>query len=253
MTPFAISSKIPAQRSTEPRDTVMADARWIGLYRVGGMAALLMLVIMAVQIVVYVVWPPPDTVTDWFALYQDNWLLGLLSLDLLYLVNNGLLVLIFLALYTALRPYNESAMAIALVLGIVGIATYFASNPTFEMLSLSNQYADATTEAQRLTFLAAGEAKLATFTGTAFNVYYVLSAVALLIIALVMLRTSIFGKSTAYLALVTGALMVVPSTAGTTGLVFAFASLLPLAVFLALIARRLLQLGGATLLKRLEV
>lgn len=43
------------------------------------------------------------------------------------------------------------------------------------MLYLSNQYAAATTEAQRDLFLAAGEAALAAYRGTAFDVYYVLN------------------------------------------------------------------------------
>jgi hypothetical protein len=47
----------------------------------------------------------------------------------------------FLALYAALRRANKSYMAIAMTLGFVGIAVYFASNTAFSMLSLSDQYA----------------------------------------------------------------------------------------------------------------
>jgi len=49
-------------------------------------------------------------------------------------------------------------MTIALGLGLGGIALYFAVNPTLSMLYLSDQYAAATTDAQRSAFLAAGEA-----------------------------------------------------------------------------------------------
>ena len=52
-------------------------------------------------------------------------------------------------------------MAVATAFGFVGIAAYFASNQAFAMLSLSDQYAAATTDVQRSTFLAAGEALLA--------------------------------------------------------------------------------------------
>ena len=102
--------------------------------------------------------------------------------------------LVLLALYAALRRANQSLMAIALILGLVGIAAYFASTAALEMLSLSDQYAAATTDAQRYMFLAAGQAMLAIWTGTAFDVGYILEGVSLLIIAVVMLRSTIFRK-----------------------------------------------------------
>jgi hypothetical protein len=111
------------------------------------------------------------------------------------------------------------------------------------MLSLSSQYAAAHTVAQRSLIEASGQAMLAIYTGTAFDVYYILNAVATLIISGVMLRSNIFGKGTAYVGIVTGVLMVVPSTAGTIGLYFAFASLVPFAIWSVLIARRLFMLA----------
>jgi hypothetical protein len=64
-----------------------SNARWKSLYRIGAAAALVGVALIPVQIIIFVVWPPPTTVTDWFTLFQDNWLLGLLSLDLLYILN----------------------------------------------------------------------------------------------------------------------------------------------------------------------
>lgn len=84
---------------------------------------------------------------------------------------------------------------------------------------------------------------LALYTGTAFNVYYVLSDVALLIIAFVMLRSDVFSKKTGYLALAAGIFMAIPSTVGTIGLVFSLLSLVPWEVWLIFIARRLWQLA----------
>jgi hypothetical protein len=142
---------------TRPEDT--ADPRWQGFYRAGGAAALIMVVLILVQITVYVAWPPPafdGPVLPWFELLQDNRLLRLLSLDLLYLVDSALLAVMYLALYIALRKTSESAMLVGTVLGLVGVAAYYASNTAFEMLYLSNQYAEAATEAERAAFLAAG-------------------------------------------------------------------------------------------------
>ena len=237
-----MTSSILSQRN---RDTGAKpiDSRWKGLCKVGGAAALTMLVLMVIQIIIFIAWPPPGTVDAYFTLFQNNWLLGLLSLDLLYIANNVLMILIYLALYAALKRASESSMAIALALGLVGIAAYFASNTAFEMLSLSNQYAAATTEAQSTMFLGAGQAMLEIYKGTAFAVYYVLNAAALLIFAAVMLRSNIFSKVTAYIGILAGVLMIIPSTAGTLGLYFALASLVPWAIFSVLIARRFFQLG----------
>jgi len=219
------------------------DVVWKSLYKIGGAATVTMLALIPIQIFIFVVYPPPGTAIEYFTLFQKNWFLGLLSLDLLYILNSVLLSIIYLALYLALKRASESLMAIALVLGLVGIAAYFPSNTAFEMLSLSNQYAAATTDAQRTIFLAAGQAMLAIYRGTAFDVYYVMNAIALLIISVVMLRSNIFSRVTAYVGLLAGILMIVPSTAGTIGLIFALASLVPWALFSLLIARRLFQLG----------
>lgn len=220
-----------------------SQSQWNGIIRTGAYAALAMLVVMIAQIVIYVIWPPPETVEAFFALFQQSPLLGLLSLDLLYLVNNTLLILFYLGLFAALRKVSFSASLIALVLGLVGICAYYASNTAFEMLSLSNQYAAAAADTTHLQLLAAGRVMLETYKGTSFDVYYVLNGIMLLILAVVMLRTPVFNKVTASFALASGILMSIPSSAGTLGMVFALASLVPWAVFSVLAALRMLKLS----------
>ena len=243
MPKFTDSHKTTSHEHAVARPDDTTDPRWRGLYKISGVAALIGVALIPVQIVVLAVWPPPAAALGFFELFERNWLLGLLSLDLLYLLQNVLLVLIYLSLYVALRRINESLMTVALALGLVGIAAYFPSNTAFEMLDLSNRYAGAEIEAQRAALLAAGEGMLATYVGTAFDVYYVLNAIALLIIAVVLLQSGVFGRVTAYVGLLSGVLMSIPSTAGTIGLIFALASLLPWAVFSVLVARRLLRLA----------
>jgi len=227
-------------------DADIADSRWSGLYRAGAWAALIIVALIPVQMVVFTVWPPPEAVADWFARFQSSWLLGLVSADLLFMVSNVLLALVYLGLYPALRRDGESAMVIALVLGFIGIAAYLASNTAFEMLALSNRYGAAATDAERAMLLAAGQAMLQTTTGTSFDAYYILNAIVLLIVAPVMLRGHVFSRTTAYTALASGVLMLIPSSAGTIGTIFSIASLVPWAWFSILIARRLLQLARLT-------
>jgi len=194
---------------------------------------------------VFFIWLPPSSVIGWFTLFQDNALVGLLDMDLLLIVDYLLLIGVFSALWASLRRANESLMAIALILQVVATATYLASTVAFEMLSLSNQYATATTEVERSILLAAGQAMLVTWQGTAFDVSYILSALATLIVSAVMLRSPhhLFSKVTGYVGLSAGVLMLVPPTAGMIGVVFSLLSLVPLVVWLTLIARRLLRSG----------
>lgn len=93
--------------------------KWKSIYKLGGVACWGMLAIMLIQILIFIIWPPPETVIDFYNLFSQNWLLGLLSLDFLYLVNNTILILIYLALYFSLRKINESAMLIAMVVGFL--------------------------------------------------------------------------------------------------------------------------------------
>jgi hypothetical protein len=58
-----------------------------------------------------------------------------------------------------------------------------------------------------------------------------------------MLRSTTFNKGTAYVGILMSVLMFVPPTVGTIGLVFSLGSLVPLEIWLILIARRLFQLG----------
>ncbi len=68
-------------------DGETVDSRWSWLYKIGGAAALLVAMIIPIQIIVYIVSPPPSTAIDYFTLFQSNSLLGLLALDLLIIVD----------------------------------------------------------------------------------------------------------------------------------------------------------------------
>ena len=67
-------------------------------------------------------------------------------------------MLIFLALFTALRRYDESLVVIGTTLALASTILFIAPNPAFAMLSLSSQYAAATTDVERTMFLTAGQA-----------------------------------------------------------------------------------------------
>jgi len=216
---------------------------WNPLYRTASIAALAVVMLIPVQLFVFIAWPPPETAEDFFNLFGKNAFLGLLSLDLIYLLNNAILILFYLGLYLSLRKTSPSAMLISLILGLIGIAVYYSSSIAFEMLSLSNQYQVAEAPESKQQFLASAQTLLAVYKGTAFDIYYVLNGATLLILSLVMLKSKVYSRSTALWGLASGILMVVPSTAGTPGLILSIASLIPWIVFSILASRKLLILS----------
>lgn len=227
--------------TSEMKETPAIEDSWRGIGKTGAMAAFAMLAIMIAQIAIYIIWPPPASVDGFFQLFRENKFLGLLSMDLLYIVNNTLLILFYLGIFSVLKRQSFSAALIALVLGVVGVAAYYSSNTAFEMLSLAKLHA-AADEAQRTVFLAAGQSMLEVYKGTAFDTYYILNGIALIVFAVLCLQSRVFSKTTAVIGLLAGILMSIPSTAGKVGLIFSLLSLIPWAVFSILVAIRLLRI-----------
>jgi len=224
------------------------DLRWSLLYKVAGMAALLTVAFIPIQIAVFLALPPPGyeptsaVVAGWLALLHNHRFLGLIDMDLFLIIQEVLAVPMVLALYLALKRANESIMALATVLSLVGIVTFFGSNTTFSMLSLSRQYAAATTEAQRSMCIAAGQVMIALYSGTAFQVSYILGSATIVMICAVMLRSSVFSRTTAYAGMaasVIGLGLYVPRV----GIYISVASVPFWAIWNLLIARKFFQLG----------
>lgn len=225
----------------EPTEKIGA---WRSLYWTGAIAALFIVLLTAGAVFVYVLWPPPSSMDAWFNLLQNNGIVGLLDLDLVMVVSAVLMIPVSLALYVTLRRDSPALSALGLALSLVGNAVLLSVNPAFSMLTLSNSYADATNATQRAAYLAAGQAVMANWTGSAFIVGYVLGGIATLLFAVVMLRSTAFTKITAYVGLATGLLMLVPASAGTVGLWVSLISLAPTVMWLMLIGMRFLMMGG---------
>jgi Domain of unknown function (DUF4386) len=215
-------------------------------YRIAGAAAVAVVVIAVLQAPIFILYPQPTTVMGHFTQFQSNKFLGLLDLDLMLMLGEAVSVLVLLGLYVALRRVSPSAMTVAVGLGLAGIALYFAVNPTFSMLYLSDQYAAATTDAQRAAFLAAGEALWANYNGTAFGLFFILTGAADLVIAAVMLRSGVFSRTTAYVGFVLGAMLLVPPlpVLGTVPLVLSYVVIVPSVIWEVLLARRFFQLAS---------
>ncbi len=214
---------------------------WSSLYKAGSMAALLSILFFPVQILVLLTNPPPDSVTGWFTLLQSSKLIGLLDLDLLLMVDQVLVIFIFLGLYVALRRANESIVTLGIVLSVVSVVLFIASNPAFAMLSLSERYATAAVD-QRMVFLAAGQVLIDNWEGSAFHAAYILGSIAPILISAVMLRSKLFNKLTAYFGILSNGIalgLYVP----VVGVYISVFSVVLLWVWYILIAYKLFQLG----------
>jgi hypothetical protein len=223
----------------EPKN---ADSPWKNLYTTGALAAVLTIVFIPIQILVFISTPPPASVSGWFALFQSSWLIGLLDLDLLLVADQVLGLLVFLALYVALRRFNESAMLVGLALGLFSMVLFIASNPAFGMLTLSTQYAAAGTQAEKAILLSAGQALMLAWQGSAFQVSYLVGAISAIIISVVMLQSKLFSKACAYLGILAN-LIALGLYVPRIGVYISVFSVVFLWVWYILIANRLLQMG----------
>lgn len=215
---------------------------WRPLYGLGSLGALLTLLTIPAQVVVFSLHQPPTTVVDWFVLYNEQPLQGLLNLDLLYAASQVALVPLLLGLLVSL--WDQRALAVAGVgVMLFSITIHTTSNPSVEMLLAASDYAAAETEAQRGLALAAGETLLYRWTGTSYVLGYIQAGVGLLIVAAAMWRSSTYGSLATGSALVLGLLWLVPASFGTVGLAVSFLSLIPTILWVGSVGWRLWMLS----------
>jgi hypothetical protein len=217
---------------------------WKPLYNTGGIALVAMAGIIIIQMFVFMTAPPPyeGSALDWFEIFRANHLIGLVNFEVLMVIYVLLSLAPTLALSVLHREASPSFVAIYLALSLVGVISFIVARPAFEMLSISNGYAAATTDSQRAAFLAAGETLLATFHGMAFQVSYVLGSLSGMIISLVMLKANLFGRTTAWLRIASSVCdfgLYIP----VVGLYISLFSVFFLLAWNVLVARRLFQLA----------
>ncbi len=179
-----------------------AASPWQTIWKLGGTAALLILLTALAEILITFLpggYTTAETVTDWFALLQANPFLGLRNLGLLNMVMTALGIPLTFALYWAHRKVNAPFAALALILALIGAAVFYATNRAFPMLALSAQYAASSSQAERAMLEAAGQAMLAvgqSHTPGTFLAFF-FSEIAGVLMAVVLLRGGLFKKAAA--------------------------------------------------------
>lgn len=189
---------------TAPANT---DTHWKKIIWLGGIAALAAVVFGFLEIVITFL-PggntSQETVIEWFMLFQDNWFMGLRNLGLMNILINSMAILTFFALYAVHRRsiYKPYAL-LAMIIAFLGLGVFYATNRAFVMLALSNQYAAASSDAQRTALEAAGLSVLSVGRSHSVGTFwgFFLLEVAGFSISLVMLHSRIFSKTASYIGI----------------------------------------------------
>jgi hypothetical protein len=238
--------------ATRPQSFFASSAfNWNLLRRAGGIAAFIFLVYcLATMVQMTLLGGPPSTAADAFRVLQQNKMVGLLRLDFPTVLALPWYYLLFFGLFAALKDTERTHAAIGTALVFFGVTLVLAMPTALPLMALSDKYANATSDAMRAHFLAAGEAVLATdiWHGTGAYMGGILVQTGAVWISVVMLR-GVFSKATAYVGIITHGLdlvhiVMVPFLPKVSS-VFMIIAGLGYPVWLFLVGRRLLQLGKA--------
>jgi hypothetical protein len=187
--------------TTNPMETV--DTSWKGLYRWGGVLAMLAAVLLFIAIACAIAVGTPSSYTGEGVLKgvsgQATFAYTFYGLAI---VADILLVPFVLALYLALKGVNKSAMLTAAVFGGLALALDLGVHSTsaIAFVNLSQNYAAATSDVQRATFVAIADYAYFGMTSVSDIVSFTVFSTWGLIVGLVMLR-GVFSKATAYVGI----------------------------------------------------
>ena len=154
----------------------------------------------------------PLTAREWFDLLLENPLVGLVMFNLGDVINYLLVGMLFIGFYAALNKVDHDLAMLALALTLVGIIIFIATNQALPMAFLSRQYAAAGTDVQRALLLEEGESLLtidnpgAAVPGMGYLLGLAFVTTAGLIYALLMLRSKVFNKPTAWMGILATAI-----------------------------------------------
>jgi hypothetical protein len=190
---------------------ISLDPSWRELYRAGGVSGMLFVALIAISLALEFMTPRQPEAGGAATLQH------IASHRKVYILKQALwygpsvcAIVLFLALYAALKRLNKSYAALGATFGVISWALTLAWPATGggapSLVYLSDQYQAAATDEQRAAFAAAAEGFIAQ--NVIPNPPGILTPVGVLILSLLMLR-GVFHKGVAYVGIATGALGVV--------------------------------------------
>jgi hypothetical protein len=141
---------------------------------------------------------------DWLHFFQADPLKGLQALGFLNIVYMSSMVLLYFGMLAVHYRTHLLSSVLTVLLSVMSTGIYVSTNAAIPMLALSDKYATATSETQRITLEAAAAAILVRgedFTPGAFFGLFV-SGIAAIVLAVIMLRGSVFSRTHGWIGLV---------------------------------------------------
>ncbi|MBN1122855.1 MAG: DUF4386 family protein [Anaerolineae bacterium] len=235
----------------EQSRTETVDTGWRKMIRVGGISSWMQLgCVIGMTIALAALGMRPETAEEAFTIFQSSKLVGLLRDDLFSLLIVAFYLGTFTGIYAVYRKTSHQAYVTLLtVLVFITVILTFANHSAFSLMHLSDQYAAATSEAQRSQLIAAGEAVFASNIWYSTGAYIggILLQGSGILISVLMLRHKGISKVTAIAGIIANAgdlaqhllSPFAPSIAGTIGM-FGFPFYL---VWFPMLGLNLLKLG----------
>jgi hypothetical protein len=194
--------------NTQDRSVSAVDPEGKWLYRVGGIAAIVLVVgyFLTFPIYFYVGDQPASGVEAQLVYFSEH-ATGWWAIAFLMVFTDLLLVPIFFGIYMALKHINKGLMLVALAFKaflfvILDLAVTWTAFST--VISTGVSYGAATTDAQRAALVAAAAYPSAILSSPLSGTYaIVIPSLGVLFAGLVMLK-GVFNRATAYIAVVTG-------------------------------------------------
>lgn len=150
--------------STTNEDTMLlreSNTSWYNYYMVAGAAAFVQLLcIIGLVLIVGPLGVEPTDASSYFQMIADNRLEGILRMDFLSLINVCLFLFTAVALFQMSKRDEEGFSLLALLAIVIGVAICVSIHQGIAMLTLSDKFAAASTDAEKAQYLAAGEAIL---------------------------------------------------------------------------------------------
>lgn len=176
------------------------------LYQFGGVVCMIFIAYSLITMLIMVrIGTPPETIEECFSMLKENRIYGLLRLDILTVFVMPLYYLLFYSIFLALKDSDKEILSISTILVFAGLTLFLATPSVFSYLHLSDEYSKATLEGDKNQLIAAGQAILASdmWHGTGAKIGGILIQLGALIISMIMLKSNVFNKITAYTGIVT--------------------------------------------------
>jgi len=189
------------------------EQQWKNIYTLGAIASVLALIFISLDVVIGSfnggnLSALPQTAIDRFNEFHENKLQGLYHLDLLNIIVQMILIPAYFALYAVHRNVNKAFGLLALIVFLFGSVIMVSNNTALPMLELSNKFFTTTNETQKELYAAAGESMIVMGAHGSPGIFlgFFIPNIANLIISIVMLKGTVFGKVNSWFG-ITGSIL----------------------------------------------